>query len=40
MNTVADNLLCNNFLHFGYTKTEQNLMNVIEKQSTLTVLIF
>ena len=31
--TIADDIFCNNFLHFGYNKTLQNQLKLIEKQN-------
>ena len=37
--TIADNIFCNNFLHFGYDKTQQNQLKLIEKQNTFLLIV-
>ena len=36
---MADDIFCNNFLHFGYKKTESNKIKLIEKPKLNTFLL-
>ena len=33
--TITDGICCHSFLHFGYKKTGQNQMKLVEKQNIL-----
>ena len=37
--TTTDDIFCNNFLHFGYNKTWENQLKLIEKQNTFLLKV-
>ena len=37
--TIADDIFCNNFLHFRYNMTKQNQLKPIEKQNTFLLIV-
>ena len=37
--TVADNVFCDNFLHFGHKETAGNYLKLIEKQNIFYLIV-